>query len=168
ARRYRGGVQLDNLLDAGDSKRLLRIEGFGPTAIDRTALDRGVLHPGNHHVDAVGRPPAHDVGEIDDRNGLADITPRARRLEAQLHVVGGWQRQVGRYLDEFAEAQPAPGGLVDYRMVLGMAARGIDVPHARRRLFEQLPRYRAGLAQRLIELPHAARPIGVLVAIFDV
>src|SRR3954452_21552030 len=38
--------------------------------------------------------------------------------------------------------------------------------HTRRRLFEQLPRYRAGLAQRLIELPHAARAVGVLVAVF--
>src|SRR6202040_239278 len=147
---------------------ILRIERLGAAAIDRATLDRGVLHAGNYHVDAIGRPPAHDVREVDDRDRLADIASRGGRLEPELQVVGRWQRQVGSHLHEIAEAQPASGGLMNDGMVLRMAARGIDVPHPRCRLLEHLPRYGARLAQWLVELPHAARAVGVLVAVFYV
>ena len=168
ARRDRGGFDLDDLFHTRHRERVLRIEGFRAAAINRAALDRDVLDPGNDHVDAVGRPPAHDVVEVDDRHRLADVTPRARRLEAKLHVVGRRQRQVGRDLDKIAEAEAPSSGLVHDRMVLRVARGGIDVPRARRRFLEQLPRDRAGLAQRLVELPHAARAVGVLVTVFDV
>src|SRR5204863_1437488 len=120
-RRYRGSFYFDDLFHARHRERILRIEGFGAAAINRAALDRDVLHAGNDRVDAVGRAPAHDVGEIDDRHRLADVAPRACRLEAELHVVRRWQRQVGRHLHHFAEAKPTPGRLVYDSMVLGMA-----------------------------------------------
>ena len=49
-----------------------------------------------------------------------------------------------------------------------MTGGGIGVPDACRRLFEHLPRDRAGFAQRLVELPHAACAVGVLVAVLHV
>ena len=88
ARRDRRGLDLDDFFHAGHREGILRIEGPGAAAIDRAAFDRDVLHTRNDDVDAVGRPPAHNVGEIDDRHGFPDIAPRVGRLEAELHVVG--------------------------------------------------------------------------------
>jgi hypothetical protein len=118
---------LDDLLDPR-RKRGLGIEGFDLAAIGRGALDRGVFHPGQDGVDPVFRLPAHDGVEVDDRDRLADVAPGLRRLEPQLDMVVGRQRQVCRDLDEVTERELPAGRHVQYCMIARQIVLGVDVP----------------------------------------
>src|SRR6202030_463915 len=75
ARGHRGCRDLDDPLDTGDRQRVFGVVGFDLAAIDRAALDRGIFHARNNHVDAIGRAAADDVLEVDDRARLADVAP---------------------------------------------------------------------------------------------
>src|SRR6266478_8303525 len=96
---------------------LIGIEGQDLAAIDRAAFDRGIFHSRQHDVDSVGRLAAHDVIEIDDRNGLADVTAFARRLEPQLQMIGRRHLQRRGDLGNIAERKLSSGRDVDDHVI---------------------------------------------------
>src|SRR5260370_8882293 len=88
ARRYRGRRDLDDTLDTGDRQRVFGVKGFDLAAIYRAALDGGIFHTRDNHVDAIGRPAADDVLEVDNRVRFADISPVLPFF--QLHLARRW------------------------------------------------------------------------------
>ena len=122
--------------------------------------------PGSTTSMPIDRLAAHDVSEIDDRHGLADIAPVLRILEAKLSAVRYRQRlgAARRARRRRAFAHSAHGRLRAF------SARHSRPEHARWRplRLEHLAGRSACLAHGLVELPDAARAIGVLVAVFRV
>jgi len=108
---------------------------------------------------------AHDVVEIDDRNGLADIAALGGRLEAEFQPVDRRHFQPRRHFDDVAESELSTSRLMNNRMIACPAIGRADAPYVCGSALEHQACRGAGDPHRLVELAHAARAIGVLVAV---